>query len=186
MRSLRQLSLLLFVVLAGCTLSPRADYLPATAQEPYLLDTGDVVRVSVYGEAELTNSYRVSDGGALSLPLVGNVPVRGKTTQAAAIAITAALRSGYIREPSVAVEVETYRPFYIQGGVISGGQYPYVYGMTLRAAISTAGGFSDLTAPKLATIYRRVGDQTVEAVVDMNFLIRPGDTIVVPGRRPMS
>ena len=186
MRSLRQLSLLLLLLLAGCAVSPRTEYLPAAHQEPYALDTGDVVRVSVYGEPELTNSYRVDDSGALSLPLVGNVPVRGKTTQSAAIAITSALKSGFIREPSVAVEIETYRPFYIQGGVVSGGQYAYVYGMTLRAAISTAGGFSDLTAPKHATLYRRVGDETLETVVTMDFLIRPGDSIVVPGRRPMS
>lgn len=186
MRNLRQLSLLLFVLLAGCTLSPRTEYMPAAQQEPYGLDTGDVVRVSVYGEPELTNSYRVDDSGALSLPLVGNIPVRGRTTQSAATAITAALKAGFIRDPSVAVEVEAYRPFFIQGGVVSGGQYPYVYGMTLRAAISTAGGFSDLTAPKHATLYRRVGDETIETVVTMDFLIRPGDSIVVPGRRPMS
>ena len=186
MRALRQFSLLLVLLLAGCAISPRTDYLPAAQQEPYTLDTGDVVRVSVYGEPELTNSYRVDDGGALSLPLVGNVAVRGRTTQSTALAVTSALKAGFIRDPSVAVEIEAYRPFYIQGGVISGGQYPYVYGMTLRAAISTAGGFSDLTAPKHATLYRRVGDKTVEAVVTMDFLIRPGDSIVVPGRRPMS
>lgn len=186
MRSLRQLSLMILVLLAGCAVSPRAEYLPAAQQEPYALDTGDVVRVSVYGEPELTNSYRVDDGGALSLPLVGNVPVRGRTTQLAAIAITSALKSGFIREPSVAVEIETYRPFYIQGGVVSAGQYPYVYGMTLRAAISTAGGFSDLAAPRYATLYRRVGSATIEQVVSMDFLIRPGDSIVVPGRRPIS
>lgn len=186
MRALRPFTILLILLLAGCTLSPRTDFMPANQEGPYALDTGDVVRVTVYGEPDLTNSYRVNDAGALSLPLVGTVPVRGKTTQAASVAITAALRAGYIREPSVAVEVETYRPFYIQGGVVSGGQYPYVYGMTVRAAISTAGGFSDLTAPKLATVYRRQGDQMIQAVVPMDFLILPGDSIVVPGRRPMS
>ncbi len=92
-----------------------------------------MVRVSVYGEAELTKSYSVDDAGALSLPLVGPVPVRGKTTQATAKAITAALAQGYIREPSVAVEIETYRPFFIQGEVDNAGQFAYVYGMTVRA-----------------------------------------------------
>jgi polysaccharide export outer membrane protein len=158
-----------------------ATYLVET-KGPYALDTGDVVRVTVYGEAELTNSYRVDDAGNLSLPLIGAVPVRGKTTQIAAARITAALAAGYIREPSVAVEMEAYRPFYIQGAVKQGGQFPYVYGMTVRAAISTAGGYSDTADRSRAVIYRRLGDELVKGAVDLDYPIFPGDTIVVSER----
>ena len=77
--------------------------------------------------------------------------------QMAAAAITAALAAGYIREPSVAVEIETYRPFFIQGAVKTGGQFPYVYGMTVRAAICTAGGFADTADRTKAIVYRRQG-----------------------------
>ena len=184
MRWLRLL-LVVFVLplaVAACALNARpATYLVET-KGPYALDTGDVVRVTVYGETELTNSYRVDDAGNLALPLIGAVPVRGKTTQMAAAEITTALAAGYIREPSVAVEVESYRPFYIQGAVRQGGQFPYVYGMTVRAAISTAGGFSDTADRSKAILYRRQGKEMVKGSVNLDFPIYPGDTVVISER----
>lgn len=182
MRWLRLLSLLLFIPLAACAMNGAASTYLVEVKGPYTLDTGDVVRVSVYGEAELSKSYQVDDGGAVALPLVGPVKVRGKTTQLAAASITAALAEGYIREPSVAVEIETYRPFFIQGAVKNGGQFPYVYGMTVRAAVSTAGGFSDTADRGKAVIYRRQGNQMVKGSVNLDFPIYPGDTIVVSER----
>lgn len=183
MRWLRFLLLLLVLPLAACATnaSTPASYLVAT-KGPYALDTGDVVRVSVYGEAEMTRSYTVDDGGDLALPLVGAVSVRGKTTQMAAAEITAALAAGYIREPSVAVEIDTYRPFYIQGAVKSAGQFPYVYGMTVRAAISTAGGYADTANRSAATIYRQQGKTMAKGSVGLDFPIYPGDTIVIGER----
>lgn len=110
---------------------------------------------------------------------MGSISVRGRTTQAAAGAITKALANGYLRDPSVAVEIQQYRPFFIQGAVKSAGQFPYVYGMTARAAISTAGGFSDTADRTRAVIYRRQGDEMVKSGVELDFPIYPGDTIVI-------
>ena len=182
MRWLRLLLLLLLVPLAACAVNARPSTYLVEVKGPYALDTGDVIRVSVYGEAELTKSYAIDDAGAVSLPLIGSVPVRGRTTQQAAAAITAKLAQGFIREPSVAVEIETYRPFFIQGAVESAGQFPYVYGMTVRAAISTAGGYTDTASREDALIYRRQGNQMVKGSVNLDFPIYPGDTIVVPER----
>lgn len=179
MRWLRLLLILTLVPLAGCALNARpATYIVET-KGPYPLDTGDIIRVVVYGEADLTKSYTIDDAGAVSVPLAGPVRVRGLTTQMAAASIAAALADGYIREPSVAVEIEQYRPFFIQGAVRSGGQFPYVYGMTVRAAISTAGGFSDTADRTRAIIYRRQDHQMVKGVVDLDFPIYPSDTITV-------
>lgn len=179
MRWLRLFLLVLLIPLAGCALNGRpASYLVQT-KGPYTLDTGDAVRVTVYGEAELTTTYRIDDGGAVSFPLVGPVQVRGLTTQVAAARIAAALAAGYIREPSVAVEIEQYRPFFIQGAVKNGGQFAYVYGMTVRAAISTAGGFSDTAERTRAVIHRRQGKHMVKGTVDLDFPIYPSDTITV-------
>ena len=182
MHLLRLILVLLMVPLAGCALNARPSTYLVETKGPYALDTGDVVRVSVYGEAELSKSYQVDDGGALSLPLVGPVSVRGKTTQMAAARIAAALAEGYIREPSVAVEIATYRPFFIQGAVKTGGQFVYVYGMSVRAAISTAGGFSETADRTRAIVYRRQGNEMVKGVVDLDFPIYPGDTIVISER----
>lgn len=182
MRWLRLFFVLLLIPLAGCALNARPSTYLIEVKGPYALDTGDVVRVAVYGEPEVTQSYKVDDGGAISLPLVGAVRVRGLTTQMAAAAITAALADGFIREPSVAVEIETYRPFFIQGAVKTGGQFAYVYGMTIRAAISTAGGFSETADRTRAIVYRRQGNEMVKGVVKLDFPIYPGDTIVISER----
>src|SRR5690606_16593548 len=127
-------------------------------------------------------SFKVDDGGAVSLPLIGAVRVRGLTTQMAAAAITAALADGFIRGPSVAGEIETYRPSVIQGAVQAGGQCPYVYGMTGRAAICTAGGFSDTAGRTRAIVYRRQGKEMAKGAVGLDFPIYPGDTIVISER----
>jgi polysaccharide export outer membrane protein len=110
------------------------------------------------------------------------VRVRGLTTQMAAANIAAALADGYMRDPSVTVEIQQYRPFFIQGAVRSGGQFPYVYGMTVRAAISTAGGFADTADRGRAIIYRRQGHEMVKGVVDLDFPIYPIDTIIIQER----
>lgn len=173
-------ALLVIIPLSACATRP-ATYMVET-KGPYLLDTGDAVRVTVYGDTELTESYRVDDGGNLSLPLVGSIAVRGQTTKAAASRIEAALANGYMRNPNVAVEVAEYRPFYIQGEVGNSGQFPYVYGMTVRAAVSTAGGFKETANRNKATIYRRQGNQMVKADVGLDTPIYPGDTIVIQER----
>jgi polysaccharide export outer membrane protein len=179
MRWLGLFSLLLLVPVAGCAVNTRAATYLVETKGPYQLDTGDSVRVTVYGDAELSETYNVDDSGAVAFPLVGPVKVRGVTTSVAASRIAAALANGYMRNPDVAVEVAEYRPFFIQGEVTNNGQFPYVYGMTARAAISTAGGFRETADRGRVVVYRRQGDQMVKGTVDLDYPIYPGDTVVV-------
>jgi len=182
MRWLRLLPLFLLLPAAGCAINARpATYLVET-EGPYALDTGDVVRVTVYGDEQLSESYRVDDSGAIAFPLVGPVPVRGDTTKTAAARIAAALSNGYMRSPDVAVEVAEYRPFFIQGEITNSGQFPYVYGMTVRAAISAAGGFTEMADRNRALVYRRQGNEMAKGNVELDFPIQPGDTIVIMER----
>lgn len=178
MRWLAIATLALMLPLAGCASTRPATYLVET-KGPYQLDTGDAVRVTVYGDAELSSTYRVDDSGSVSFPLVGPVQVRGTTTQGAAGRLAAALANGYMRNPDVAVEVAEYRPFFIQGEIRNAGQFQYVYGMTARAAISTSGGFTDTADRNRVVVYRRQGDQMIKGTVDLDFPIYPGDTVVV-------
>ncbi|MGY4616996.1 polysaccharide export outer membrane protein [Bradyrhizobium sp. USDA 4472] len=97
---------------------------PVRYDASYHLDAGDKLRVVVYGQEGLTNSYAIDAGGSITMPLIGAVPARGRTTAGLAGEIAARLRNGYIREPSVAVEIESYRPFFILGEVAAPGQYP--------------------------------------------------------------
>ncbi|GHA36761.1 hypothetical protein GCM10007989_36110 [Devosia pacifica] len=181
MRAPKLLMTMLLVPLAACATTPEAIY-PVETKGPYTLDTGDVLRVTVYGEEDLTNSYRVDDAGTISFPLVGTVAVRNTTTRGAADRVAAALANGFMRSPDVAVEVAEYRPFYIQGEVKNAGQFPYVYGMTLRAAISTAGGFTETAERDEAVIYRKNGSEMVKGTVGLDYPIFPDDTIVVKER----
>src|ERR1700752_2217756 len=103
---------------------PAAPPAAAPYDAPYQLDAGDRLRVVVYGQEGLTNTYSISAGGTITMPLIGAVPARGRTPQGLAGEITARLRNGFIREPSVAVEIESYRPFFILGEVQAPGQYP--------------------------------------------------------------
>jgi polysaccharide export outer membrane protein len=91
----------------------------------YTLDSGDRLRVVVFQDG-LTNSYGVDAAGNITLPLIGPVRARGRTTTQVSAALVARLRQGFLREPHVAVEVEVYRPFFILGEVTYPGQYPYV------------------------------------------------------------
>lgn len=173
--------LFISLVLAGCASNRTATYLVDT-KGPYQLDTGDVVRVSVYGDAELSKTYRIDDKGAIAFPLVGSIPVRGGTTEQAAQRLARALANGYMRNPDVAVEIDQYRPFFIQGEIKNAGQFPYVYGMTVRAAISTAGGYSETADRDRAMVYRRQGEEMAKLPVELDFPIFPGDTIVISER----
>ena len=182
MRWLRLCLLLLLLPLAACSLNGKTSVYSLEPHAVYTLGGGDVLRIKVYGDETVTGSYKVDDAGTVSMPLVGQLRVAGKTTSQAAATIAAALANGFIRAPDVAVEVETYRPFFIQGAVKGGGQFAYVSGMTVRAAVSTAGGYSDTANRIRATIYRKVGEQMQKSVVDLDFPIYPGDTIVISER----
>jgi polysaccharide export outer membrane protein len=80
------------------------------------------------------------------------------------------------------VQIDTYRPFFIQGAVKTAGEFAYVPQMTVRAAISTAGGYTDTASRSGATIYRKTGSTMQKATVDLDYPIRPGDTIVIAER----
>ncbi len=151
-------------------------------QQTYTLDSGDKLRVVVFGQDGITNSYMVDAGGNISLPLVGIVPARGFSTQQLSHMIAERLKQGYVREPHVSVEVEAYRPFFILGEVTNPGQYPYVANMTAETAIAIAGGFAPRAAKGKVEITRSAPGQQMHGDVPLGFPLRPGDTIVVKER----
>jgi polysaccharide export outer membrane protein len=155
---------------------------PAPYDVPYHLDAGDRLRVVVYGQEGLTNTYSISAGGTITMPLIGAVPARGRTPQGLAADITARLRNGFIREPSVAVEVESYRPFFILGEVQAPGQYPYVPNMTAESAVAIAGGFSPRARKDRVTITHTDASGTSRMIMPPGTPISPGDTVVVGER----
>ncbi len=155
---------------------------PAQVEPTYTLDSGDKLRVIVYGQEGLSNSFTVDTAGRIDMPLIGAVSARGLTTRRLAAVIAARLRNGYIREPHVAVEVEAYRPFFILGEVTYPGQYPFVAHMTVETAVAVAGGFTPRAYRWSAEVTRPTPEGPVKLDGPPMFLLQPGDTVVISER----
>jgi polysaccharide export outer membrane protein len=156
--------------------------IPVAYDAAYKLDAGDRLRIVIYGQEGLTNTYSIDAGGSITLPLIGSVPARGRTPAGLAAEITTRLRNGYIREPSVAVEIEAYRPFFILGEVAAPGQYPYVPNMSVESAVAIAGGFSPRARRDRVTLTHTDAGGSIRAVVPLGTPINPGDTVLVGER----
>jgi polysaccharide biosynthesis/export protein len=149
---------------------------------PYTLDAGDRLRVVVFGQEGLSNSYAVDASGHITMPLIGAVQARARSTESLSRAIAEKLKNGYIREPHVAVEIDTYRPFFILGEVTAPGQYPFVANMTAETAVAIAGGFSPRADKRKVILTRQVDGTSYRGPAPLTFPVRPGDTIVVAER----
>src|SRR5665213_1747594 len=156
--------------------------MPARYDAGYRLDAGDKLRVVVYGQEGLTNTYAIDAGGSITMPLIGSVPARGRTPATLAAEITAKLRNGFIREPSVAVEIDSYRPFFILGEVAAPGQYPYVPNMTVESAVAIAGGFTPRARRDTVTLTHTDSAGASRVVVPLGTTVSPGDTVLVNER----
>ncbi len=150
--------------------------------EPYRLDSGDVLRVIVFGQTELTNTYSVDKAGHVSFPLIGSIGARGVTPKQMEGRIANGLKRGFLRDPDVSVEIATYRPFFILGEVGTSGQYVYVPGMTVQNAVAIAGGFSARAEQSDVGVTRHVNGEIITGRVPISDPILPGDTIAIRER----
>lgn len=136
--ALRGLRLAILLVI-GCVVFSAAR---AADDSGYKLGPGDELRVTVFGEDDLSGKYVVSAQGSVAMPLIGQVEVTGKTIPQTQSLIGEKYGANYLVNPRVSVEVLNYRPFYILGEVNKPGSYPYVSSMTVLDAVALAGGFT--------------------------------------------
>lgn len=154
----------------------------SVAGSPYRLDSGDRLRVTVFGQKNLSRSYPVDAGGFISMPLIGAVEARGISTFQLEERIAKSLRRKYVKDPKVTVDVEISRPFFILGEVRNGGQYPYVADMTVQTAVAIAGGYTPRAKKRRVQLTRRINGATVTQQVPASWKVQPGDTITVKER----
>jgi polysaccharide export outer membrane protein len=159
-----------------------APHTVADVDAPYLLDSGDRVRVFVYGQPSLSRIYTVDSGGFIALPLIGSVKARGESPYDLERAVTVQLGAKYVKDPKVSVEIATYRPFFILGEVRQAGQYSYVNGMTVQTAVAIAGGYAERASERRFTLTRRVNGVIEKMKVPRDTIVLPGDTIYVHER----
>jgi polysaccharide biosynthesis/export protein len=178
----------LTVVPLAATLAACSGYHPApeafhsAISKPYVLDAGDRVRITVFEQASLTNTYAVDQAGYISFPLVGAVAARGQTPSEIEVKLAAKLKNGYVRDPDVSVEVDTYRPIFVMGEVGAAGQYSYVPGLTVQKAVAVAGGFSARANQGSVDITRDINGKVITGRVRTSDPLLPGDTIYVRER----
>ena len=168
------------LLLASCAPGANLPPLPSASDTAYRLGPGDQIRIITFGEQQLTGDFRVSDGGTVSVPLIGTVRAAGLTSREMADAISAELkRRKLFQDPSVVVEVTSYRPVFILGEVSKPGQYPFQPGMTVLTAVAVAGGFTYRAIEDYASVLRNTGNKPVEGRAVGATLLAPGDVVTV-------
>lgn len=167
---------------AGPATSVRGEAQSERAVGEYTLGAGDQLRVTVFGQADLSGQFEVDGAGSISMPLIGQVSATGKTTPELEQTLIAKLSEGYLREPQVSIEVTNYRPFYILGEVTSPREYPYTSGLSVVNAVATAGGFTYRANKRV--VYIKAIDESEERAYQLTskILVQPGDTIRIGER----
>lgn len=173
--------------MAGCTdgAKPALDPNQAAVEAvdaPYRLGLSDRVRVTTYNEPTLTGEFQIGGTGTISFPLIGEVPAQGKTAAELDEALTTKLADGYLRDPRVAVEVTTFRPFFILGEVERPGRYPTAEGMTIGRAVALAGGYTYRANRKKVFVRRRGDNVEREIASEADVAVAPGDILRIGER----
>ena len=150
-----------------------------TGFEPYILDTGDKLRVFIYGQPNLSRLYTVDQIGNISVPLIGSVRARGRTTVDLERAIASRLGREFVKDPQVTVDVAQNRPFFILGEVRLPGQYPFVSGMTIEQAVAIGGGYTERASKRSYRITRKLGALIDQIEAPADYTLCPGDTVFV-------
>ena len=147
--------------------------------QQYLLGTGDMIRIQVYDEEDLYLETRVSDTGTISYPFLGELNVKGMSLADMEALITSRLKGDYLINPKVSIDMMEYRQFYVNGEVEDAGGFPYQPGLTVRKAISLAGGFKERASKdKIFVIHDDIkAGEPIKITLDA--AVRPGDIITV-------
>tara|TARA_B100000085_G_scaffold247292_1_gene241569 strand:- start:135 stop:890 length:756 start_codon:yes stop_codon:yes gene_type:complete len=155
----------------------------STQNASYKLGSGDKIKITVYGENDLSATYLVNEEGYISFPLINEIKVKNKTIFDVKDLLVAALSKGYLIDPSISIEVAEFRPIYVMGEIKSPGSYNFVADMSVRNAIALAGGFTYRVKQDDILITREImgkGKQQIELGPDDRVL--PGDVIQVEER----
>lgn len=166
----RLLILLLTLINAGSSLAN---------DDKFPIGVGDSLRIDVYDEADLAVRSKVPQSGVIRMPLVGDVKVLGLTPKKLAEALEAMLFDGYLVNPSVSVEIQSYRPIYVKGAVREPGSFGFVVGVTVEQAIAMAGGLKDRASENMKNWKIQRGTQEDAIQVQKDTQLMPGDILTI-------
>jgi len=169
------------LALTGCGARLPEETAPMSTVNPaddYILEPGNRVRVTVFGELGLSGDYQIDPSGQMAMPLAGTVPAAGLTATRLGQRVAELLqRGGYMRDPRISVEVQTFRPFYVLGEVRQPGEFPYMTGMTVLSAVAKAGGYDTWAYEDEVKLIRIINGKQHEYRANEQTPILPGDIV---------
>jgi polysaccharide export outer membrane protein len=179
---------------AGCATARHSTAPVAEASAPAdRVGIDDTFDVRVYGEAELSGTFRVATDGTVDYPLAGRISIVGLRTGEIQQLLVARLKDRYLKDPQVVVTIKdrNSQKISVLGQVAKPGQVSYYPNMTIVDAIANAGGFTGIAAKNSVNLRREVGgniQNTIYRVADIsegrspNVMVLPGDVLVVDER----
>lgn len=185
LRSLIAVVLFAGLALAGSVAGAQSrDSAPSASRDSalsnYRLGAGDVISVQVLGEDDLKrDNIRLSDAATIFYPVLGEIRLLGKTVGELEVLIRDGLKGRYLLNPQVSVTINAYRNFFVNGQVATSGGFQYVPGLTVRKAISLAGGFKERASKEKIFVIREDDPTQTPKRVDLNASVNPGDIITV-------
>jgi polysaccharide export outer membrane protein len=155
----------------------------AAAQSPgqgdYVLAAGDVIEVRVYGEDDLTTVLTVPTDGTVEYAFVGEFKLTGNNVNTVQREIYQRLLGDYLTQPRVSVTVLSYREFYISGEVAKPGAYSWQPGLTVRKALTLAGGLRERASTSKWFLVHEGGSEKDRHKVAEDDPINPGDSLSI-------
>lgn len=129
----------------------------AAGTTSYTIGPDDLLTITVFGEQDLTNKYRVDTDGMITFPLIGRIPASGLTIREFQDRLTSQLASGYIKNPQVRVEVDQYKSqsVFVIGEVRSPGKITMTGSMSLIEALALAGSPTSAASNELIVVHPR-------------------------------
>ncbi len=154
----------------------------APVRSSYTLGPGDEVSIQVFGEPDLSQRFKIAVSGRMNFPFLGELNVVGLTTNDLEKEISEGLRGDFLLDPRVSVTITEYRPFFVNGQVKSPGSFPFQPGLTVRKALSLAGGLTERASEKRVSIISeddKLKGRSKGRPVTMEDRVAPGDIITV-------
>mgnify|MGYP001821339442 CR=1 FL=1 len=181
------MTVLLCALVAGCASHANLPVLEVGrhnvgVDRVYRLESGDALKIKIFGETELSGKFTISADGYVPFPLIGNVEARGLTLRQFRRKLAARLSNGFLKHPRITVDITSYRSIYVHGEVRSGGQQQFKTGLKVQDIIAMAGGYTYRADESFIILHRvgRPGAVRVNLPSDLNVL--PGDNVRVPER----
>ncbi|MFW5443111.1 MAG: polysaccharide biosynthesis/export family protein [Methylococcaceae bacterium] len=177
------LFLLFSLYLSACSIEKSTTIKQVTSPEVvYTLGSGDLIKILIFNQENMSGEYQVNGNGMISIPLVGSIKVQGLTLLEVEQTLKDKLQPDYLLNPRLSIQVMNFRPFYILGEVAIPRSYPYVDGMTYLNAVAIAGGYTYRAKKDYVFVVRGDDTERNEVKLSTDQRVMPGDTIRVDER----